>query len=231
MGKAKLFRAALAAALIGVSLGGCAPSAEDVLANLERQEPFYAALRTNEPETYAKVRQLITDAVAQGDLTAFRPKLRAIVLPAIIARVPAAKPDTLVAFAALGRDQARFLAREHPDLCHEFLLGTYVEAGAILPKELTKREIDLYSDLLNGPKTSDVPPMTPEELTRVATPTILETASRLGVSPQEVGTALSQQGPEAMQCKAGAELFDIILAMPPAKRDKLLRTMMADIQT
>jgi hypothetical protein len=230
MEKASCRRAALAAVLMGLSLAGCAPSADTVLAELERQEPFYAALRTNEPETYAKVRQVITEAVAQGDRTAFRAKLRSIVLPAIMARVPASKPETLIAFATLGRDQARFLARERPDLCNEFLLGTYVEAGSILPRELTKRETILYSDLLNGPKTSAVSAMTPAELESVATPAILETASRLGVTPQQVGTALSQQGPEALQCQAGAELFDVILAMPPAKRDKLLRTLMADIQ-
>lgn len=221
--------AVFAGALLSLALGACgAQTPESVLAQMEKEEPFYAALRTEDPATYAKIRQTLDEAISRGDQAGVRPKLRAIVLPAILARVPTTSAKNLDAFAGLARDQGHFIASKHPSLCNEFLRGEDIGADKIVPADLKQRELKIYEDLIRTPAVTDTPRMSPAEMDRVFTPIILSMAQQLGLSQQEAGAALSQQGPEAMQCKAAATLFDGILKRPAAEREKLLRTLLSE---
>lgn len=222
--------AVLAAILVAAPLAGCGkPTTDSVLADMESKEPFYAAIREKDPALHAQIRAILDRNIASGTPDAARAEIRKLVLPAIVKRVPDTSSDTILAFATLARDQGRFIADKHPDLCPGYLRGEDMGFDKIADKAMIDRELGIYEQLIRSPQQFGTPRASQEEVGLAFAALFPKLRARLGVSDDELLAALEQRGPAKLQCAAAAELFDEILALPPAQRERLLRTMFTGI--
>jgi len=229
-GTGKRRTAMLLALLVAAPLAGCGkPTTDSVLADMERQEPFYVAIREKDPALHAQIRAILDRNLASGTPEAARAEIRKLVLPAIVKRVPDTSRETIVAFATLARDQGRFIADKHPDLCPGYLRGDEMGFDKIADKAMIDRELVIYEQLLRNPPEPGAPRASQGEAGQLFAAFFPKLRARLGVSDEELLAALEQRGPAKLQCAAAAELFDEILALPPVQRDRLLRAMFAEI--
>ncbi|WP_156420546.1 MULTISPECIES: hypothetical protein [unclassified Sphingopyxis] len=222
--------AILLALLVAAPLAGCGkPTTDSVLADMESKEPFYAAIREKDPALHAQIRAILDRNIASGTPDAARAEIRKLVLPAIVKRVPDTSRETIVAFATLARDQGRFIAEEHPDLCPGYLRGDDMGFDKIADKAMIDRELAIYDQLLRSPPELGAPRASAEEVGQLFVTLIPRLRAKLGVSDEQLLAALEQRGPGKLQCSAATELFDEILKLPPVQRDRILRTMFAEI--
>lgn len=183
------------------------PTAEGILEDLEKNEPFYIELRKNYPEVYSEISKTISESIERGNLTSAKDGIRSIVFPIISREIPNASDDTLFVFALLVRDQALALADEHPEQCVALLKGEARDIQLILPAGLITRENGLYRRLFaehnkSGKVASEAQV---EFYLRKLIPNIQRD---LNVSADQVIAALNFEGPADLQCRASAAFFD-----------------------
>lgn len=222
-----LFRAAVIFPILATSaLAGCSPQTpESVLAEIEKQEPFYATIREKDPALYGQIRQIIQTHISSGNGDAARTDIRKLVLPAIIKRVPDAPSATLLSFITLARDQGRYIAAKKPDLCPGFLSGRDMGLNRFATKDMMAREAAILDELLRSTAEPDAPRASDEEVGRVLVQVMPRLRSELGLTEAQIVAGLQRRGPGGVQCTVAAELFDEFLQLPPAQRDRVLRKM------
>ncbi len=203
------------------------PSPESVLADLEKQEPLYSAIRTKHPEIYEEVRQAVAEGIETNDTAALRAKIRAVVLPTIMEWVPTASSGTLVKFTELATEQLRYVARVRPEACPQFLTGRDIGADRLFPTEMNQRELALYNTLLIEQPVINAQRASESEIGEAIIPIVPRLGARLGITEAQVLDAAQQKGPPERQCSVAAELYDEILKLPATSRDRLLRALLS----
>ena len=183
------------------------PTAESALLEMEKQEPFYAAIKANYPDVYAKIQSAIAESIESGDIATAKPKIRSLVFPLIARELPNASDDTLFSFASLMRDEGMELADLHPEACVALFKGGEPNPQLFLTPAMSARENGIYNRLFSEHMKAGEPAsnaLTEAYIQKLG----LNLQRQLHVSAQQLGDALQYKGPVDLQCRASVAFFD-----------------------
>lgn len=223
-------REAGAAALIGLMLplaacGSPETQVEQVLAQLERQEPVFGLLREHDPSAYQDMRALIERTVRQGgpaDQQQMIQRSREIFTRAIERRVMSAPDETVRDMIAFVADQTTHL-ESNPAVCADLLRGTAGDVRAHIPAEMQQRERQLYSNLLRSPTNSRQAVASEADAGEAIGLILAEAEGALRMDATEVSSALEGTAAPLEVCRANAYLMRRISQLPANEAAPIFR--------
>lgn len=201
---------------------------EESVAQLEREEPFYAAIRQNFPVENARLRSILGQGLASGNRQKMRRDLRALITPLVTSRVSRLPAPILEKFIQMSIEQTRFMQAERPGLCSEYLDGEDIGMDTFVPPSMARREVELYDEILRAKLVPAPPKMSDEEIGSALINPLTDMGKRLGLTFDEMVAAMNKQGPEVRHCQVAAALFEAVLSMPKEDGIPLLRQLMSD---
>lgn len=204
------------------------PTFEESVAQLEREEPFYAAIRQNFPAENARLRSILGQGLASGNRQKMRRDLRALITPLVNSRVSRLPAPILEKFIQLSIEQTRFMQAERPNLCSEYLDGEDIGMDTFVPPFMARREVELYDEILRAKLVPTPPKMSDEEIGSALLDPLAGMKKRLGLTFDEMVAAMSKQGPEVRHCQVAAALFEAVLSMPKENSIPLFRQLLSD---
>jgi uncharacterized protein YqcC (DUF446 family) len=204
---------------------------------LERAErelltmPLFQALKQHDLATYnafmAELKEGLKQGTKEADLIArLKPRMEQMVQK----RVPVASDQAVVKYMSVMTREMRELRRQDPLLCYKFMFPQ--QYGAInikdhVPKELMDADLAALTDVI---KTSAEQPQPAPKQVEVA-PDLDVAIGQLQQKHQEdVAVLQNLQAPEvdkAKGCEVTADLYEIIIALPPDRNGRLLRYLLS----
>lgn len=207
------------------------PSADQMMAEVERKIPAYAAIRKNEPEAYAQLQTILRSGMASGKSPDELANEVRVVVGGIYGRkVPAARDDLVIAAATLVADQTRHLQSD-PQTCVNLIFGRAGSLTQKLPPEMQKREFALLEEVVSAPSLEQPKVATQDELVEAMGPLLRQMASESGSSEQRVTEALSGKGEPAFVCKTFSRLMQGLTSGPAEESAAALRGLYKAGQT
>lgn len=204
------------------------PSLKQEMANLEKAEPLYAAIREREPEAYRQIEAMMEQfRNAPGNPADFRAKIRGVVATVSARRLKTASDKLLLNLASVLADETKELGVTSPITCVQLLSPSGADISPYISADLKKRDAEMTESLITEEPTANPKMMTQPEVQAVTLPIITSISKDMSLSIQTVADALSGKGTLANRCLVNSELFRRLGRVPDNKGATVLRTLMA----
>lgn len=203
------------------------PTADSVMRDLEASEPAYAALRVKQPAVYAQIKNDVAASLENGDPpSTLRSKMRQVISALYVTKLPKASDKNLILVAQILRDETEVLGKNDPSLCVAMLGPQGADLGSSLPPDLTKRDQDMMTQVINGDDVSDPKTASQVEVQKFAIGAFQNIAKTLRVPVQQAAAASQGKGPDDLKCNVTSRLMSELTKLPDQEAAPMIRAIM-----
>jgi hypothetical protein len=199
-------------------------SADDVMRELDTV-PSYAALKENDPVSYARVQQIIADGIRDGkELRELIAQAQAPLLETLARYRSIADDQVQADLAALIADEARTLASDHPDACIALLMGGHASEPSyykFLPKEMQQRDTAVTGAIISSGAKHPSYAVAQDSAAEIGV--LWRSVATAGFDISVVGQEPRNAAQQRSLCRAMAEFFRQVAFLPQNQLGPLMR--------